>query len=129
MKIKSIEGVGQMFNKVLPNGNVHIADQIVSLIASLAIVEIEGVVGTVSDFKDEMIRVVNKKTKQKGISVEKDEQEEITVDMRVALFYGVDIVETCKTIQQEVKQEIEAMTGIKVNSVHVKVEQIKMKNA
>ncbi|MFD1735684.1 Asp23/Gls24 family envelope stress response protein [Bacillus salitolerans] len=118
-----------MFNKVLPYGNVHIADQIVSLIASLAIVEVDGVAGTVTDLKDEMIRVVNKKTKQKGISVEKSEQDEISIDMRVALYYGVDILETCKTIQRVVKQEIEAMTGIQVNTVHVKVEQIKMKNA
>jgi uncharacterized alkaline shock family protein YloU len=116
-----------MINKVLPYGSLHIADQIVALIASLAIVEIEGVAGTVADIKDEMIRVVNKKGKQKGISIEKGELDEISIEMKVALYYGVDIVETCKSIQQAVKQEIETMTGIEVNSVHVKVEQIKVK--
>lgn len=116
-----------MFNKVLPYGSVHIADQIVSLIASLAIVDIEGVAGTVTDIKDEMIRVINKKGKQKGISIEKGESDEISIEMRVALYYGYDIVETCKSIQRAVKTEIEAMTGIDVDSVHVKVEQIKVK--
>jgi uncharacterized alkaline shock family protein YloU len=115
-----------MINKVLPYGNVHIADQIVALIASLAIVEIEGVVGTVSDIRDEVIRVVNKKA-QKGISIEKGELDEISIEMKVALYYGVDIVSTCEAIQQAVKNEIETMTGIEVNSVHVKVEQIKVK--
>ncbi|MBM7659495.1 putative alkaline shock family protein YloU [Bacillus mesophilus] len=116
-----------MFTKVLPYGTVHIADQIVALIASLAIVEVDGVAGTVADFKDEMIRVVNKKSRQKGILIEKGEFEEISIEMKVALYYGSDIVETCKAIQAAVKYEIESMTGIEVNSVHVKVEQIKVK--
>lgn len=116
-----------MFNKVSPYGSVHIADQIVALIASLAIVDVEGVAGTVADLKDEMIRVVNKKSKQKGILIEKGEFDEVSIEMKVALYYGVDIVKTCKAIQQAVKHEIETMTGIEVNSVHVKVEQIKVK--
>ncbi len=116
-----------MFNKVLPYGSVQIADQIVALIASLAIVEVEGVVGTVADLKDEVIRVVNKKSRQKGILVEKGEFDEISVEMKVSLYYGVDIIKTSKAIQQAVKYEIETMTGIIVNSVHVKVEQIKVK--
>ncbi|KAA0548059.1 Asp23/Gls24 family envelope stress response protein [Bacillus sp. BGMRC 2118] len=116
-----------MFNKVLPYGSIHIADQIVSLIASLSIVDIDGVAGTVTDIKDEMIRVINKKGKQKGISIEKGEAEEISIEMRVALYYGYDLLETCKAIQRSVKTEIEAMTGIEVESVHVKVEQIKVK--
>lgn len=100
------------------NGTVKISNDILLLIASIAAQEVEGVhclVGK-SEGKDR-----RKKETIKGVSMSIDGQE-ISVSVNAIFQEGVRILEVAQNIQENVKKQIEVMTGLSVKNVDVSVE-------
>ncbi|MFP3513191.1 Asp23/Gls24 family envelope stress response protein [Peribacillus sp. SIMBA_075] len=48
--------------------------------------------------------------------------------MRVSVQYGAPIHQVCHTLQEKVKESVEALTGLFVEAVNVRVETIEIKN-
>jgi uncharacterized alkaline shock family protein YloU len=113
-----------MISKLLDRGTLNITEDVFSLITSIAIEDVDGVVGTVSGIRDELTRVWQKKGNQRGIIIEENEQNEVTVHVKIAVHYGTNIIQACHEVQQRVKQEIEVMTGVAVGAVHIIVDQL-----
>lgn len=111
-----------MMVKPLAKGTLHITDEVVAIIAEAAVNETVGVAGTTSRFRDEFIRVVSKNP-TRGITVQSLENE-TEIEVKVSLFFGVNIREVCFEMQERIKREVEMMTGVAVAAVHVYVEQI-----
>ncbi|WP_027417827.1 Asp23/Gls24 family envelope stress response protein [Aneurinibacillus terranovensis] len=103
------------------NGVVRIADDVVAVIAGIAASETEGIAGMSGGITEGLARRVSGKNVQKGVQVEVGEFE-AAIDLRVIVTYGTRIDETCRILQQKVKEAVESMTGLRVVEVNIKVE-------
>ena len=95
-------------------GKVVFAEDVVATIASLAAGDVEGVHAMSGTAMEGYT---------KGIRVEVG-TEECAVDLSLIIKYGYRIQEVAKKVQQEVKNAIETMTGLRVVEVNVFVNAI-----
>jgi len=102
-------------------GSIHIADDVVAVIASLAATKTKGVAGMSGGITEGWAKRVGGKNVTRGVSVEVG-QVEAAIDLRIIVNYGEKIHEVAKQVQQNVKEAVETMTGLKVVEVNVKVE-------
>ncbi|HBI04936.1 MAG TPA: Asp23/Gls24 family envelope stress response protein [Paenibacillaceae bacterium] len=105
----------------MDKGAVRIADDVVAVIASIAANETEGIAGMSGGLTEGLARRVSGKNFHKGVFVEVGEYE-AAIDLRVIISYGARIDETCRTLQKNVKEAVESMTGLQVVEINVKVE-------
>lgn len=111
----------EMLNKVDNLGAVHIADDVVSIIAGLAATEVEGIAGMSEGLVGGLAEMLGKKNFSKGVKVEVGEKE-AAVDIFIIVKYGARIPEVALAAQEIVKQAIEKMTGLTVVEVNVHVQ-------
>lgn len=99
-------------------GKVVFAEDVVATIASLAAGEVEGVYSMSGTAMEGLGEMFGKKSYTKGVRVQVG-AEECAADISVVIRYGYRIREVANTIQTEVKNAIETMTGLKVVEVNV----------
>jgi uncharacterized alkaline shock family protein YloU len=104
-------------------GKIQIADEVIQIIAGLAASEVPGVAGMSGSFAGGITEsLLRRKNLGKGVNVEFGEEDKTCkIDVSVALEFGVSIPDTCMTVQENIKQAIESMTGLHVTSVDVHV--------
>lgn len=107
-------------------GKIQIADEVIQIIAGLAASEVPGVAGMSGSFAGGLTEsLLRRKNLGKGVNVEFDEDDKsCKIDLSVALEFGTNIPNTCLTVQENVKQAIESMTGLNVTVVDVHVSAI-----
>ncbi len=98
---------------------VQIADDVIAVIAEIAALEVKGIVATASH-KGDFVQAISGKKKPKGVKIEVGENE-VLIDIAVIVKYGVKIQKACLEVQQKVKNSVETMTGLNVQSVNVHV--------
>lgn len=103
------------------NGNVNISDEVVAVIASLAASGVDGVVGMVSGVAGGIAELIGKKNLSKGVKIVKTENR-VALDLSVIVEYGAKIPDVAWEVQEKVKNEVEAMTGLEVTAVNISVE-------
>lgn len=101
-------------------GSVHIADEVVAIIAGLAATEVEGVAAMAGNITNELVSKLGMKNLSKGVKVEVT-ADAVSVDMALTMHYGYNILETSKKVQEKVKSAIENMTGLTVTEVNVRI--------
>lgn len=107
-------------------GEVHIADEVVSIIAAYAATEVTGVVSMVGNVSSDIITKLGIKSLAKGVKVEiLDGVASIAVAINIE--YGSKILEVSKKVQDRVKTTIENMTGLDVADVNVRVASVEVK--
>ena len=99
-------------------GEVKISADVIATIAGLAAVEIEGVVTTTS--------LTDKLLKNNGVKVVLEE-DEVTLDIMMVVDYGVSIPDVAFKVQENIKNTVETMTGLKVSQVNIHVQGISIK--
>jgi len=102
-------------------GQIKIAPEVISLIASLAVSEVPGVSDLSGGFTGDMLEKVGVKSPAKGIKVQLGENE-VLIDTSIVVEYGVSIPDVAKEVQRKVKVSVETMTGINVTQVNVHVQ-------
>ncbi|KRQ86835.1 Alkaline shock protein 23 [Caloramator mitchellensis] len=102
-------------------GQIKIAPEVISLIASMAVNEVSGVADLTGGFTGDMLEKVGVKSPAKGIKVQLGENE-VLIDANIVVDYGVSIPEVAKEVQKKVKLSVETMTGITVTQVNVHVQ-------
>ena len=107
--------------EIQENGNVNIADEVISVIASLAASEVKGVSGMVGGISGGIAELLGKKNLSKGVKLTANE-DEVTVDLSIIVEYGVKIPDVAWELQKKVKNEVEAMTGLNVVGVNISVD-------
>ncbi len=107
-------------------GSVRISDDVVATIAGLAALETPGIAAMSGGISEGLARRLSGKNVQKGVTVEVG-QVETAIDLRVIVNYGSKIQEVCRDLQDNVKDAVENMTGLKVVEVNVKVEGVAFK--
>lgn len=104
------------------DNTIRIADDVVAVIAGVAVSEIPGVYGMAGSFAGGITEVLSgKKNLSKGIKVEVGEKD-TKIDVNIIVEYGTRIPDIAYEIQNRVKKAVENMTGLKVLEVNVHVQ-------
>ena len=110
------------------NTNIKIADDVIAIIAGVAVSEVSGVAEMSGGFAGGISEVLSgKKNLSKGIKVESGEKE-TKIDVNIIVEYGVRIPDVAFEIQNKIKTAVENMTGLKVVEVNVHVQGVKTQN-
>lgn len=102
-------------------GSINISNEVVSTVASLAAGSVSGVSGMVSSISGGFAELLGKKNMSKGVKVSVTDKK-ATLDLAIIVEYGTKIPDVAWEIQEKVKSEVEAMTGLTVSAVNVSVE-------
>jgi uncharacterized alkaline shock family protein YloU len=112
----------------LGNNTIKIADDVVAVIAGVAVSEIPGVANMAGGFAGGITEVLSgKKNLAKGIKVDVGEKE-TKIDVNIIVEYGTRIPDVAYEIQTKVKKAVETMTGLKVIEVNVHVQGVNINN-
>lgn len=107
------------------NDGIKIANDVVAVIAGVAVSEVPGVASMSGRFAGGISEVLSgKKNLSKGIKVDTDEKE-VKIDVNIIVEYGSRIPDVAFEIQNRVKKSVENMTGLKVAEVNVHVQGVK----
>ena len=101
--------------------SIRIADEVVGIIAGLAATEIDGIAGMSGGLVGGIAEMLGKKNFAKGVKVEVGERE-AAVDLYIIVKYGVRIPDVALSVQENVKQAIESMTGLSGVEVNIHVQ-------
>lgn len=102
-------------------GAIKIADDVVSIIAGLAAVQVEGVVEMSGGIGGDIADLLKRKNLSRGVrSVVGDT--DATVDIFLVVTYGISIPSVAAEIQEKVTRAVETMTGLKVLGVNIHVQ-------
>jgi uncharacterized alkaline shock family protein YloU len=104
-------------------GSIQIAPEVIEVIAGLATVEVQGVAGMSGGFAGGIAELLGRKNLSKGVKVEVG-QREAAIDVSIIIQYGNRIPEVAGSIQQNVKNAIESMTGLNVVEVNVHIHDV-----
>ncbi|HAA63743.1 MAG TPA: Asp23/Gls24 family envelope stress response protein, partial [Thermoanaerobacter sp.] len=96
-----------------------------SVIAGLAATEVPGVAGMSGGVVNGLSEMLGRKNLGKGVKVEVGEKE-VSIDLYLIVDYGVRIPEVAWNVQENVKNAVENMTGLKVVEVNIHVQGVNM---
>ena len=107
------------------NDGIKIANDVIAVIAGVAVSEVPGVASMSGGFAGGISEVLSgKKNLSKGIKVDADEKE-VKIDVNIIVEYGSRIPDVAFEIQNRVKKSVENMTGLKVAEVNVHVQGVR----
>lgn len=102
--------------KVFNYGSVKIANETIESIAKLAATEVNGVV-ELEDLDSKEIKKASSISVLNGF---------VTIDLNLVLRTDVNVRKTIKNVQENVKRQVETMTGLFVKRVNVEVNSLKI---
>ena len=98
------------------SGQLKIADDVVAIIAGLAISDQKG------------IEKLSKKNKNRGISIQMEEGQ-VVCNVDLSILQGCKVPELAGQVQENVKAAIENMTGLSVKAVNVNIVSMNMEKS
>lgn len=101
-------------------GEIHIADEVIAIIAGMAASEVEGVKGMVGNLAGDIVELLGRKNLGKGVIVEVGEGN-VSLTIAIVVTFGASIVEVSKSVSEKVKSAVETMTGLEVAEVNINV--------
>lgn len=106
------------------NGTIKISEEVISIIASLAAQEVEGI-ASLGTSGGALSEILSKKSQGKGVKAEITGGEAV-IDIHITVKYGSKIRELSYSIQDHVKNAVETMAGLEVKSVNVYVDAVEI---
>ena len=103
------------------NGNVLISEDVITTIVANAVSDVEGIVGLSVKPGADIVDMIGKKNWGKGIKVMIAEDNTLSIDCNVTVFYGQSVVAVAKSAQEAITNAVESMAGVKVTAVNVNV--------
>ena len=104
------------------NDGIKISNDVVAVIAGVAVSEVQGVASMSGGFAGGISEVLSgKKNLSKGIKVDAGDKE-VKIDVNIIVEYGSRIPDVAFEIQKRVKSSIENMTGFIATEVNVHVQ-------
>lgn len=107
-------------------GMVRISNNVIAKLAGYAATKCYGVVGMAArSGKDGIAMLLKKENMDKGIKV-KVVGDMVDIELYVIMEYGVNVSTVGDIVKSDVKYQVEELTGLKVGSVTVNVESIRV---
>ncbi len=101
-------------------GEIHIADEVIAIIAGMAASEVDGVKGMAGNLAGDIVELLGRKNLAKGVLVEVGEGA-VTLTISIVVTFGASIIEVSKSVSEKVKSAVETMTGLEVAEVNINV--------
>ena len=108
------------------SGVIRISDDVISSIAAFATLATPGIASMSGGLSEELTKRLNGKSAKKGVFVEVMESE-VVIHLRVIVNYGATIQDVCLDLQENVREDVENLTGLRVVEVNVRVESLAVK--
>ncbi|MDQ2911572.1 MAG: Asp23/Gls24 family envelope stress response protein [Actinomycetota bacterium] len=109
-------------------GRVTISPEAIAQIVGRTAAECYGVVGmslrAPGPARDRMTRLLPKGKPLRGIVV-RNEDGAVALDLYVVVAYGLNLAEVAATVRSQVAYEVERLTGLRVASVDVHIQDVK----
>lgn len=103
-------------------GEIRISSEVVSIIASNAAMEVEGIASLGGGIAGNISQVLGRKNPFRGIKVEVTDNREVNLDLHIIVEYGVRIPDVAWKLQERIKHDVETMTGLHVQEINVHVQ-------
>ena len=107
-------------SQMLDQGSIHISEEVIASIVSMAIQDVEGVYGLNTNISSELGKIAKKNT-GKSIRILISEEDEIAIDCYIVVLYGYSVIEVAKAVQEAVSSTVESTTGRRVSNVNVNI--------
>ena len=105
-------------------GYIELADDVIAIVASLAAMDVPGVVSMSTGFREGLSNFLGKKSLAKGVRV-KVTGHSCRIAVYVTVEYGSNIPEVAMKLQKKVKSAVDEMTEYTAEFVDVHVEGVK----
>ena len=100
-------------------GNISISEDVVTVMVTAAVAEIEGVAGLANPTSTDIAEFFGIKNAARGVKISAEDGQ-LTVDVIIMVRYGYPVTVVAKKAQEQVAASVESMTGLKVRvNVHV----------
>lgn len=115
-----------MLNKKNEYGTINLSREVIAKVASLAASECYGLVGMASKNNNGIFELLSRSNDFKGIEIQIDENDKITIEMSVIIQYGTKISTVAENIIDTVKYYVENQTGFRVKKIGVSVRGVRV---
>lgn len=110
----------QYISQMQENGRVLISEDVVAAIALQAMNEVEGFAGLSSKPGADIAEMLGKNW-GKGLKITIADNNELSIECNVIIFYGCNVVEVAKQLQDNVISAMESVAGVEVVEINVNV--------
>ena len=110
-------------------GKIKIHVQAISSIASIAALEIEGVIRIYSGPAVKLLEFLGRENIHPAVKIDLKETNEINIGIPIIVEYGQDVPRVANLVQENVRQAVEKMTGLIPVNIDVKVKGIEKAQA
>jgi len=107
-------------SQTLENGAIHISEEVISSIAAMSAMDVDGVYGLGTTAGADLGKL-KKKAATKDVRVVISENDEISIDCYIIVLYGYSVVEVAKAVQETVSATVASTTGRVVRDVNVSI--------
>jgi uncharacterized alkaline shock family protein YloU len=104
-------------------GKVNVSNEAIATIAGTAALQVKGIAGMSAGIIDGIAKLITGKELTKGIKVELKENQ-VKINVYTIVEYGVSIPDVAWQVQENIKRQVESMTGLDVTEVNVYVQGI-----
>lgn len=108
-------------------GQILIDEDVIATYAGSVAVECFGIVGMAAvNIKDGLVKLLKRDYLTHGISVNIEEENQLTIDFHVIVAYGVSIQTVSENLIETVKYKVESFTGMTINKINIYVEGVRV---
>ena len=108
-------------------GNIHYSEEVLAKIVGLSTMECYGVVGMVSKNAAEGFwQLMGVENLSKGVKLSFNDEDKLVIELFIMVQYGTKISVIANNIIQKVRYSVESFTGLKVASVTVNVQAVRV---
>lgn len=111
----------QYITQLKDNGSVQISQEVIAEIVAHAACEVEGVVGLSTKPGADIVDLIGKKSRGKGLKITISENNALSVECNITVNYGQNVIDIAKAAQTAITHALESMAGIEINAVNVNV--------
>lgn len=104
---------------------INICDEVLQSIAARTVKETEGV-SLSTTIAEGIVEKIVKKSANKGVKIDSKDKA-VTIDVHISVEYGLKIQDICRKLQADIKNDIETVTDLTVESVNIYVDNITIK--
>ncbi|NLM26144.1 MAG: Asp23/Gls24 family envelope stress response protein [Firmicutes bacterium] len=110
-------------------GSITISEEVIGKICGAAAMECYGLVGMASrNVQEGISELLRIDSFERGVDVQFHEEDSVSVTLYIVVQYGVKISEVARNIQERVKYAVEEKLGLRVESINIRVQGVRVSN-
>ncbi|MGZ4431939.1 MAG: Asp23/Gls24 family envelope stress response protein [Gaiellales bacterium] len=107
------------------NGTLTVANEVISQIVGLTVLECYGVVGMAgTNLTQGVARLLSRERITQGVAV-KRERAGLEIDLYVIVEYGLNLAEVAATLRSQVRYQVEKLTQLPVSSLQIHIQGVR----